>query len=123
MQFAEFLDVDSDGALDLITGGHCGKKSYIFWNDGKGSYDNSNKTTIPLDYKKWGKRKCGDFYNTITQIFLLEDEKVIRFTSAPLRNIIKAIDLVCSSERSDTREKYQLHCKTRLILVLHIKWN
>ena len=75
VQFAEFLDVDRDGHLDLITGGQCGRKSYIFWNDGNGKYDNENKTTIPLDYVKWGKRKCGDFYDTITQIFMLDDEE------------------------------------------------
>ena len=79
VQFAEFLDVDSDGALDLITGGHCGKKSYIFWNDGKGSYDNSNKTTIPLDYKKWGKRKC-EFLIQSHRFSFLRMRKVIRFT-------------------------------------------
>ena len=75
VQFAEFLDVDRDGHLDLITGGQCGRKSYIFWNDGNGKYDNENKTTIPLDYVKWGKRKCRDFYHTITQIFMLDDEE------------------------------------------------
>ena len=75
VQFAEFLDFDRDGYLDLITGAQCGRKSYIFWNDGNGKYDNDNKTTIPLEYVKWGKRKCGDFFNTITQIFLLNDEK------------------------------------------------
>ena len=38
-------------------------------------YNNENKTTIPLEYVKWGKRKCGAFFNTITQIFLLDDEE------------------------------------------------
>ena len=75
VQFAEFLDVDGDGYLDLITGGQCGKKSYIFWNNGKGKYFNENKTTIPLDYVKWGKRNCDDFYNTITQVFMLNEEE------------------------------------------------
>ena len=52
VQFAEFLDVDGDGYLDLITCGQSGKKSYIFWNNGKGKYFNENKTTITLDYVK-----------------------------------------------------------------------
>ena len=75
VQFAEFLDVDRDGYLDLITGAQCGRKSFIFWNDSNGKYDNENKTIIPLEYVKWGKRKCGAFFNTITQIFLLDDEE------------------------------------------------
>jgi len=75
VQFSEFLDVDGDGYLDLIIGGQCGKQSYIFWNDGKGKYNNENKAIIPLDYVKWGNPKCGDFYNTITQVFMLNDEE------------------------------------------------
>ena len=36
-----------------------------------------------MEYVKWGKPKCGDFFNTITQIFLLDDEETNKVYFGP----------------------------------------
>jgi hypothetical protein len=76
--FVEFLDIDGDGFVDLVSGQSCGKLSKIFWNDGRGVFTNKNSTIIPLDYSKkagsffTGCEKKG-FYNTIDQVYLVSE--------------------------------------------------
>jgi hypothetical protein len=47
----ELIDVDGDGYLDLIVGGHefQGMTTSIFWGDGSGRYTDSNRTDLPGD--------------------------------------------------------------------------
>ena len=78
--FVEFLDVDGDGFVDLVSGQSCGKFSKIFWNDGRGVFKNKNSTIIPLEYsKKAGSFSTGcekkGFYNTIDQVYLVNEPK------------------------------------------------
>ena len=46
---AEWVDVDSDGFIDLLLGGHEHEDSdtRILWGDGTGTYTDANATTIP----------------------------------------------------------------------------
>ena len=78
--FFEFLDIDGDGFVDLVSGQSCGKFSKIFWNDGRGVFKNKNSTIIPLEYsKKAGSFSSGcekkGFYNTIDQVYLVNEPK------------------------------------------------
>jgi len=78
--FVEFLDIDGDGSVDLVSGQSCGKFSKIFWNDGRGVFKNKNSTIIPLEYsKKAGSFSTGcekkGFYNTIDQVYLVKEPK------------------------------------------------
>ena len=78
--FVEFLDIDGDGFVDLVSGQSCGKFSKIFWNDGRGVFKNKNSTIIPLEYsKKAGSFSSGcekkGFYNTIDQVYLVNEPK------------------------------------------------
>jgi len=78
--FVEFLDLDGDGFVDLVSGQSCGKFSKIFWNDGRGVFKNKNSTIIPLEYsKKAGSFSTGcekkGFYNTIDQVYLVNEPK------------------------------------------------
>ena len=49
MLAAEWLDVDSDGFIDLLLGGHEHEDSdtRILWGDGTGVYDDANATVTP----------------------------------------------------------------------------
>ena len=80
--FVEFLDIDSDGFIDLVSGQPCGKFSKIFWNDGRGYFTNKNSTIIPLKYQKHASTLSGACqkkgtgpYNTIDQVFLVKESK------------------------------------------------
>ena len=80
--FVEFLDIDSDGFIDLVSGQPCGKFSKIFWNDGRGYFKNKNATIIPLEYQKQAsilsgacQKKGTGPYNTIDQVFLVKESK------------------------------------------------
>jgi len=47
----ELIDVDYDGNLDLVVGGHeyNGMPTEIFWGNGTGFYSDTNKTVLPAD--------------------------------------------------------------------------
>jgi FG-GAP-like repeat len=47
----ELIDIDYDGNLDLVVGGHeyGGMPTEIFWGDGTGFYGDVNKTVLPGD--------------------------------------------------------------------------
>ena len=50
---SELIDVDRDGYLDLIVGGHEfeGRRTTIYWGDGSGYYTDSRRTDLPSDAK------------------------------------------------------------------------
>jgi hypothetical protein len=71
----EFYDLNKDGNLDLIIGGHEWKsfpnknlqfggiyENYIIWGDGKGNYSFSNSTKLPT-LNLWGTVTDFDFYD------------------------------------------------------------
>ncbi len=51
----EIADMDNDGDLDALVGGHENNKMLtgIFWNDGKGNFNKYNKTRLPQHKKEW----------------------------------------------------------------------
>jgi hypothetical protein len=71
----EFYDLNKDGNLDLIIGGHEWKsfpnknsqiggifENYILWGDGKGNFSFSNSTKLPT-LNLWGTITDFDFYD------------------------------------------------------------
>ena len=55
----ELADMDDDGDLDAIVGGHeynpnSSMFTGIHWNNGRGNFSRNNKTRLPQHKKKWG---------------------------------------------------------------------
>lgn len=54
----ELADMDGDGDLDAIVGGHENNTSSMFtgihWNNGQGNFSKNNMTRLPQHKKKWG---------------------------------------------------------------------
>jgi len=52
----ELADMDNDGDLDALVGGHEFSNMFtgIAWNDGRGNFNKHSKTRLPQHKKKWG---------------------------------------------------------------------
>ena len=52
----ELADMDNDGDLDVLVGGHEFSNMFtgIAWNDGRGNFNKHSKTRLPQHKKKWG---------------------------------------------------------------------